>query len=144
MAYISSPTLQLQKITTSSGTHGKVDYSYRLSFSGDDVEHNSWYRVHVTLWERDGSGKDFLSTRYNGSRYVVKRMGGDDDYISYVDGRWVRPNGSYSAYISGSRTYTPSQLHEESGNEEYYLHVAAHPWSGGDAEEYSNEYSLNF
>ncbi|WP_380676452.1 hypothetical protein [Salinigranum sp. GCM10025319] len=145
MARITSPNLQMQRITTSRGTEGRVNFSYRLRYGINDIEQNQWHRVHVTLWERDGSHRDHIYVRYNGTGLWLKRDAhGSDDFISYVDGRWVRPNGNSSTFVSDSRSFTPAQLHEESGNEEYYLHIAAHPWSGGNVEEYSAEDPLNF
>lgn len=151
MAWISDPRLRIEQVTTSTGfdhTVGRVFYSYRLNYGPNDISQNLWHIVHVSLWERDGSQRDHIDTRYNGDGLSLRREhkhGGEgDDYIAHVDSRWMQPNGDSSTFVSDVREYPASELKEEQTAESYYLHLGAHPFSGSNVEEFSSEYQINF
>lgn len=153
MADISSSNLVIKKVInvgTASGesassarpTHGKVKYSFRVNWRKADREENLQHRIHVSLWERDG-GRDAIHTSYNGSGVSYWHYG-TDRFIVYVDGFNLRPNGRNSTFVTKEKQFPVGELRNEPGAEEFYLHIAAHPWSGSIAEDQSNEFPIEF
>ena len=142
MATVSNARLRMGRVNA---TMEFAEVTFSIIFSAAEVAQNLSFGVHTMLFERDEKLDLYVPTP-NGAfdasntRLSILAREEEDDLISWIDSRTIRPNGQNTRLISVRKELNVGN--QEEGNEEYraFVNVVPEITSG---QAWTNEVSIN-